>query len=100
MLELLTQYNYELYFDHWNENPYYNGRMKHIMTNIDQLFGSRRFKFTSNQNLLDEAARLILSNPINVQTFDFDKFVEKANDIIAIRRDISSRMKEYWRIGK
>jgi hypothetical protein len=69
------------------------------MSNIDQIFGSRRFKFISNLEIITDAAKVILNNPISLETYSFEKFSEKANDVIAIKKDISKKMKEYWKIS-
>jgi hypothetical protein len=99
ILELFSESGFDLFADPWNENPFYHGRMKNVMTNIDQLFGSKRFRFVSNVQILNEAAKAVLTGPINPSTFNQQTFVEKSNDIIAIRRDVAVRMKEHWGIN-
>lgn len=97
---LLQEHNFELFMDLWNENPFYNGRLKNKLTHIDQLLGSKRFRVTSNLEILAESARTVLTNPIKVETFDQDAFVDRCNDVIAIRRDVAQRMREFWGVAQ
>lgn len=63
---------------------------------IDKLLGSAKFKVGSDLNMLDEAARQILANPIDPATFDQKSFLKKATDIIAVDRTLSQKMKSKW----
>jgi hypothetical protein len=99
VLEFLVKYDYDLFYDLWNENPFYNGGQSKRMSNIDQLFGSRRFKVVSNLEIITDAAKVILNNPISLESYNFETFLEKANDVIAIKKDISKKMKEYWKVS-
>jgi hypothetical protein len=66
------------------------------MMNIDELFGSEKFKLGTDISKLHAAAELILKNPINLETFSHKEFLNSHTDIIVIERSLSKKMKKFW----
>lgn len=93
ILQHLHDRNFDLYVDHWNEQNLYFGKRGNDVMDIDKMFGSAKFKLKSDLAVLNDCARLILNNPINVTTFNQRAFMQKSTDIIAIERGLSERMK-------
>lgn len=93
ILEFLEDHNFDLYVDHWNEQHLYFGKQANEVLEIDRMFGSIKFKLQSDMTLLHECARRILSQPIDVKTYNREQFLKHATDVIAIERGLSDRMK-------
>ena len=99
ILEFLEGHHFDLYVDHWNEQHLYFGKQANDVLEIDRMFGSIKFKLQSDTKLLHECARRILSQPIDVKTYNREQFLKHATDVIAIERGLSGRMKRAF-LGK
>ena len=74
----------------------YFGRQNKDVLDIDRLFGSAKFELSSNLELLHHSAVQMLTDQIDVATFDQKQFLKKSTDIIAIDRQLSQKMKARW----
>lgn len=95
----LNQSNFEIFYDHWNEQHLYFGKFGNKVLDIDYLFGSDKPSTTDDiRKALHDAARKILSEPIDVATFDHHQFLKRGTDVIVIERTLSHRMKKRFGI--
>ena len=99
ILKFLDEKGYDLYMDHWNEQHLYFGKQPNDILEIDRMFGSIKFKLQSDMNLLHECAKRILSEPIEVESYNRDAFLKRATDVIAVDRELSGRMQRVF-LGK
>lgn len=94
---LLAENNYELFYDHWPEEKMYFGHGGKTVSPIDELFGSVKFKLPSDLSLLEKAARLILTNPVDPETFTtHTAFHKLSTDVIAIDKELATKMRKLW----
>lgn len=99
ILEFLYAHNFDLYVDHWNEQHLYFGKQANDVLEIDRMFGSMKFKLQTDMKLLRECAKRILSQPIDIKTYNREQFLKHATDVIAIERGLSGRMKRRFLSG-
>lgn len=99
IIEHLVNNNFDVYIDHWNENPLYFGHHGNTLMEIDQMFGSAKFELNTNTSLLFDSARRILSNSVNQYTFKRIQFLRKATDIIGIEKTLSAKMKIFFGVS-
>ena len=85
--------HFDLFVDHWNEQNLYFGKRGNEVMDIDKMFGSKKFSLPSDPHVLRDAARLILSNPINATTFNQKNFMKQSTDVIAIERNLADKMR-------
>ena len=64
------------------------------------MFGSKKFKLTTDLSVLDASAKRILEAPIDVENFNQKSFLSKASDIIAIEQNLADRMRRRWAVVK
>ena len=64
------------------------------------MFGSKKFKLTTDLNVLDASAKRILEAPIDVDNFNQKNFLGKASDIIAIEQSLANKMRRRWAVLK
>lgn len=93
ILQYLQDRHFDLYVDHWNEQNLYFGKHGNDIMDIDRMFGSKKFNLKADRKVIDDSARLILSNPINASTFHQRNFMKQSTDVIAIERSLSELMK-------
>lgn len=93
ILQYLKENHFELYIDHWNEQHLYFGKRPNDVLDIDKMFGSAKFKLKTDMDLLVASAKLILQNPIDVDSFNQRNFLKFATDVIAIEKGLSDKMK-------
>lgn len=94
IIHFLNRSNFEIFVDHWNEqNLYFGNHGKQVM-DIDKLFGSEKFKLTSDISFLEQSARMILKSPIDPSKFSQKLFLKQHTDIIAIERNLANKMKK------
>jgi len=97
IITLLHEHNYELFVDMWREEKMYFGHGGNEINPIDNIFGSRKFNLRSDLSILDDAAKLILTNPIDPIKFTtMEEFSKLSTDIIAIDSDLAAKMKAKW----
>jgi FkbM family methyltransferase len=96
VLQYLQKHGYEIYTDVWAENSLYFGNRGKEILDTDRMFGSKRFKLTTDLSVLEQSAKKILTAPIDVANFDQKLFLSKATDIIAIEKSLADRMKLRW----
>eukprot|EP00600_Ochromonadales_sp_CCMP1393_P017919 CAMPEP_0175036630 /NCGR_PEP_ID=MMETSP0005-20121125/23893_1 /TAXON_ID=420556 /ORGANISM="Ochromonas sp., Strain CCMP1393" /LENGTH=219 /DNA_ID=CAMNT_0016297843 /DNA_START=424 /DNA_END=1084 /DNA_ORIENTATION=+ len=96
IIKFLHNEQFDLYADHWNEQSLYFGLHHKEQYDIDKLFGSEKFNLPHDVNALHHGAHLILSNPIDPETFNQKEFLKHHTDVIAIERGLSERMKAKW----
>ena len=82
--------------DHWNEQHLYFGKHGEKELDIDRLLGSAKFKIGAQLNLLNDAAKQIICNPIDPDKYDQNTFLKSATDIIAIDKTVAQKMKSKW----
>ena len=91
--------HFDLFVDHWNEQNLYFGKRGSEVMDIDKMFGSKKFNLPSDPHVLRDAARLILSNPINATTFHQKNFMKQSTDVIAIERNLADKMRAKFLSG-
>ena len=96
IVSYLIQHDYDIYYDHWNEQSLYFGNHGNTKQEIDEIFGSDKFKLGLDENILYKASKQILSSNLDLQTFNQKNFLKVATDIIAIEKSLSMKMKIYW----
>ncbi|KAJ1396680.1 S-adenosyl-L-methionine-dependent methyltransferase [Ochromonadaceae sp. CCMP2298] len=96
IVKFLNTSGFSIFADHWNEQQLYFGLHHKEIFDVDRLFGSDKFSLGASPDSLSTGARLIISNPIDAQTFSQKKFLEKHTDIIAIETNLAERMKTRW----
>jgi FkbM family methyltransferase len=97
IISLLHEHNYELFVDMWREEYMYFGHSGDTVQPIDNIFGSRKFSLRSDLTYLDQAAKLILSNPIDPDQFTSHvEFNKLSTDIIAIDAELAAKMRKKW----
>lgn len=96
VLKFLEEQGFELFVDHWNEQKLYFGNHGKEIMEIDKIFGSERHKLGLDLAQLDSSAKLILSNPVNPETFNQKEFLKSFTDVIAIKKHLSAKMRQRW----
>jgi len=92
-VEFLSQNNFDIYVDWWNEQHLYFGKYGNDVMEIDRMFGSEKFKLSPDLELLAASVKKILQSPIDPKTFHQRNFMKSSTDIIAIEKSLSERMK-------
>ena len=87
---------FDLFIDHWDEKGLYFGKRGNDVLDIDQMFGSSKFKITSDIKVLNASAARILGSQVDPETFNRKRFIDSATDIIAIEKSLSEKMKKYF----
>lgn len=96
ILQFLVKHGYEIYSDVWAENSLYFGNRAKEILDTDRMFGSKKFKLSTDLAVLNQSAKKILMAPIDPATFNQKSFLSKATDIIAIEKSLADRMKLRW----
>jgi FkbM family methyltransferase len=96
ILRYLQSIGFDLYIDHWDEKGLYFGKRGNDILDIDQMFGSAKFKITSDLAVLNASAVKILRSQVDPETFNRKRFIDSATDIIAIERSLSEKMKRHF----
>ena len=93
VVKFLYEHGFELFKDHWLENYLYFGKEGNKVLDIDKMFGNTKLNANLDGKFLDECAKKILADPIDVEKFNGHAFQKSFTDIIAIERDLSDRLK-------
>ena len=96
ILRYLQSVGFDLYIDHWDEKGLYFGKRGNDVLDIDQMFGSSKFKIVSDMKVLNASATRILSSQVDPETFNRKRFIDAATDIIAIEKSLSEKMKKHF----
>ena len=100
ILRFLRKQGYEIFTDLWAENSLYFGNRGKEILDTDRMFGSKKFKLTTDLSVLDASAKKILEAPIDVENFNQKSFLSKASDIIAIEENLAEKMRRRWGVVK
>jgi hypothetical protein len=96
IVNLLSENNFDIYVDHWNEQHLYFGKRPKDVLDIDKIFGSAKFNLGLDVQELHNAAKKIISEPIDPSKFDQKQLLKSATDIIAIEKGLSEKMRKRW----
>ena len=80
----------------WAENSLYFGQRGKEIIDTDRMFGSKKFKLSTDLTVLESSAKKVLQAPIDVSKFDQRSFLKSATDIIAIEKSLADKMKLRW----
>lgn len=96
ILRYLQSVGFDLYIDHWDEKGLYFGKRGNDVLDIDQMFGSSKFKISSDLKVLNTSASKILGSQVDPETFNRKRFIDSATDIIAIEKGLSQKMRKHF----
>ena len=96
ILRYLQSVGFDLFIDHWDEKGLYFGKRGNDILDIDQMFGSSKFKLISDVKVLNASAARILGSQVDPETFNRKRFIDSATDIIAIEKTLSGKMKKHF----
>jgi hypothetical protein len=84
----------------WDDTPFFSGGLSKKITDVDRMFGSKKFNVVSDVSVLEESAKLILTHPIKLDTFLFSEFVKgkEGYDVIAIKSNIATQLKQHFHV--
>jgi hypothetical protein len=84
----------------WDDTPFFHGAHSKQITDVDRMFGSKKFNVVSDVSFLEESAKLILTHPIKLDTFVFAEFVKgkEGYDVIAIKSNVATQLKQYFHV--
>lgn len=72
IIEYLNENNFEVFIDYWNEQDLYFGRHGNLLMEVDQIFGSNKFKLGAGQYLSHLQMNLLIRNDFNCR-FQIDE---------------------------
>ena len=104
LAKYLLNNGYDLYVDLWPESNLYFGRMGDVLLEIDQAFGFPKFNIKSNVTLLYKMAQKMLSATFDPSKCSFSRQSGQRHDgnpftdLIAIKRTLSSKMRDFFLI--
>jgi hypothetical protein len=87
---------FEIFTDMWAENNLYFGNNGNQIIDTDRMFGSKKFKLSTDLEILTASAKKILQSPIDVATFNQKTFLKSATDVIAIEKSLADKMRARW----
>ena len=93
VVKFLYEHGFELYKDHWLENYLYFGKQGNDVLDIDRMFGNTKLKANLDIKFLEECAKKILADPIDVDKFNGHAFQKSFTDVIAIDRNLANKLK-------
>lgn len=96
IIQFLDKMGFEIFVDHWNEQDLYFGKKPDKIMDIDKLFGSAKYNLPHNVDALYNAARVILSQPMDIPNYILHNFLKSYTDIICIEKVLATRMRKHF----